>query len=67
MKTNIQQIHHGFSTFDIYEIGSKDLYKYFKEFKENEKQCEFVGCTYKRTKLWNKKGITTRKYITKQI
>lgn len=36
----------GFSTFDIYEIESKDLYKYFKEFKENEKECEFVGCTH---------------------
>ena len=29
----------GFSTFDISEIASKDLYKYFREFKEYEKQC----------------------------
>lgn len=36
----------GFSVFDIYEIETKDLYKYFKEFKEHEKQCEFVGCTH---------------------
>ena len=36
----------GFSTFDIYEIESKELYKYFKEFVEFEKQCEFVGCTH---------------------
>ena len=36
----------GFSTFDISEIASKDLYKYFREFKEYEKQCEFVGCTH---------------------
>lgn len=36
----------GFSTFDISEIESKDLDKYFKEFKENIKDCEFVGCTH---------------------
>ena len=36
----------GFSTFDIYEIESKDLYKYFKEFKELEKECKYVGCTH---------------------
>jgi len=36
----------GFSTFDISEIESKDLDRYFKEFKENIKNCEFVGCTH---------------------
>lgn len=36
----------GFSVFDIYEIETKDLYKYFREFKEHEKECEFVGCTH---------------------
>lgn len=36
----------GFSTFDIYEIETADLYKYFKEFKEEEKNCKFVGCTH---------------------
>lgn len=36
----------GFSTFDIYEIETTDLYKYFKEFKEEEKNCKFVGCTH---------------------
>lgn len=36
----------GFSTFDISEIESKDLYKYFKEFKNEEQNCEFVGCTH---------------------
>lgn len=34
----------GFSTFDISEIESKELYKYFKEF--DDKNCEFVGCTH---------------------
>ena len=34
----------GFSTFDISEIESKDLYKYFKEF--DDKNCKYVGCTH---------------------
>lgn len=36
----------GFGAFDIYEIEKNDLYKYFKEFVEAEKACEFVGCTH---------------------
>lgn len=36
----------GFSTFEISEISSVDLYKYFKEFVEHERDCEFVGCTH---------------------
>lgn len=36
----------GFSTFDIDEIETVNLYKYFKEFKEKVKDCEFVGCTH---------------------
>lgn len=36
----------GFSTFEIEEIESKDLYKYFIEFKEHVENCEFVGCTH---------------------
>lgn len=36
----------GFSTFDIYEIDSVNLYKYFKEFIQYEKNCEYVGCTH---------------------
>ena len=40
------QTRHGFSTFDISEIESNELYKYFKEFKGLEKYCEFVGCTH---------------------
>lgn len=34
----------GFSTFDISEIESKDLYKYFKEF--SDQNCKYVGCTH---------------------
>ncbi len=36
----------GFSTFDISEIPSNELAEYFKEFKENISQCEFIGCTH---------------------
>lgn len=36
----------GFSTFDISEIKSGELYKYFKEFKEFVTDCEYVGCTH---------------------
>ncbi len=36
----------GFSTFDISEIPSKDLEKYFKEFKNHIQKCEFIGCTH---------------------
>ncbi len=36
----------GFSTFDISEIESKDLDKYFIDFKAEIDKCEFVGCTH---------------------
>lgn len=36
----------GFSTFDISEIKSEDLYKYFIEFVKPAANCEFVGCTH---------------------
>jgi ribosome biogenesis GTPase len=36
----------GFSTFDIYEIESKDLAHYFIDMREYIQNCEFVGCTH---------------------
>lgn len=36
----------GFSSFDINEIESKDLYKYFIDLKKYEKNCMFVGCSH---------------------
>ena len=36
----------GFSNFSIEEIESKDLDKYFIEFKKYKKDCAFVGCTH---------------------
>ena len=36
----------GFSCFEISEIESTDLDKYFREFKPEIENCEFVGCTH---------------------
>lgn len=36
----------GFSSFNIEEIESKDLYKYFIEFRPYIDNCAFVGCTH---------------------
>lgn len=36
----------GFSTFDISEIESKELDKYFKEFVPEIENCEYVGCSH---------------------
>lgn len=36
----------GFSTFDINEIESRDLDKYFIEFRENIDECEYQGCAH---------------------
>lgn len=58
----------GFSVFDIYEIETIDLYKYFREFKEHEKNCEFVGCTHIKEKecgirkAWEAGNISNSRY-----
>lgn len=36
----------GFSTFEITEIDSKDLAKYFIEFTDEIENCKYVGCTH---------------------
>lgn len=36
----------GFSSFEISEIESTDLDRYFREFKIEVQNCEFVGCTH---------------------
>jgi len=36
----------GFASFEISEIESTELDKYFREFKQEIKNCEFVGCTH---------------------
>lgn len=56
----------GFSTFDISEIESKNLDKYFKEFRENIKNCEFVGCTHIKEKKCGIKSAIEEGIITKE-
>ena len=36
----------GFSSFEINEIESTELEQYFREFKQEIDNCEFVGCTH---------------------
>ena len=36
----------GFSTFDINEIESTELFKYFIEIEKYTENCEFIGCTH---------------------
>ena len=36
----------GFSTFDINEIESKDLWKYYVDMKKYEKNCRYSGCSH---------------------
>lgn len=58
----------GFSNFDIFEIKSEELDKYFREFKMQIQNCEFVRMhTYKREKLWNKKGYSKRRNFARKI
>ena len=48
----------GFSTFDIFEINYKELYKYFKEFNKFANKCEYQDCTHiKEEKCEIKKNI----------
>lgn len=56
----------GFSTFDIYEIKSEKLCKYFIELAEYMQNCEFIGCTHiKEEKCGIKKAVQENK-ISKQ-
>jgi len=36
----------GFSTFDIYEIEYRELYRYFREFNKLSDKCEYQDCTH---------------------
>ena len=56
----------GFSTFDISEIESKELDKYFKEFKEYISNCEFVGCTHIKEENCGIKEAVQEGKITKE-
>lgn len=48
----------GFSSFEITEIESNDLDKYFIEFKKYIEECEFIGCSHlKEEKCGIKKAV----------
>lgn len=53
----------GFATFDICEIESKELYKYFREFPQYEKNCKFIGCTHIKEKECGIKNAVQNKQI----
>ena len=53
----------GFATFDICELESKELYKYFREFPQYEKDCEFIGCTHIKEKECGIKNAIQNKQI----
>ena len=36
----------GFSTFDVFEVESENLYKNFKEFNKYVENCEYIGCSH---------------------
>ena len=51
----------GFQTIDIFEIETKDIDKYFIEFREYIRKCEFVGCTHiKENKCGIKEALENR-------
>ena len=54
----------GFSNFDIYEIPYKELYKYFKEFNEYVKECEYLDCTHIKEKICGIKNAVENKQIS---
>lgn len=58
----------GFSSFEISEIESIELDKYFREFKKEIQNCEFVRMySYKRTELRNKKSYSRWQDFTRKI
>lgn len=56
----------GFSTFEISEVESKDLYKYFIEFKDYANECEFIGCTHIKEKTCGIKNAVEKGKINSE-
>lgn len=56
----------GFSTFDINEIESKDLDKYFIEFREFITECEYQGCSHVKEQNCEIKKAVEKGKITKE-
>ena len=56
----------GFSNFDITEIESSELDKYFIEFKQEIQNCEFIGCTHLKEKNCGIKKALEARRISKE-
>lgn len=57
----------GFSSFEINEIESEELDRYFREFKQEIQNCEYVGCTHiKEQNCGIKEAIETGRISTQR-
>ena len=56
----------GFSTFDVNEISSQDLYKYFIEFVNEVQNCEYIGCTHVKEQSCGIKDAVTNGKISEE-
>ncbi len=56
----------GFSTFEIYEIPYKELYKYFIEIFKNSDKCEYMDCSHIKEENCNVKNSLEECKINKQ-
>ena len=56
----------GFSSFEITEIESNDLDKYYIDFKNYIKDCEFVGCTHIKEQNCGIKSAVENSKISKE-
>ena len=56
----------GFSSFEITEIESKDIDKYFIEFKKHINNCEFVGCNHIKERKCGVKDALEKKEISEE-
>lgn len=58
----------GFSTFDIFEIPSTQLDKYFIEMRNHQKHCEFIGCSHiKEENCGIKEAVNMRRNSKREI
>ena len=56
----------GFSSFEINEIESTELEKYFREFAKELENCEFVGCTHIKEEVCGIKQAVQSRRISQQ-
>lgn len=56
----------GFSTFDIYEIEYRQLYKYFKDIQKYADKCEYLDCSHIKEENCNIKEVVNLGKIDKE-